>query len=45
MPEEMVDHSSELARRFYAALISKRLGIGMDYALSTARTLAQVNIG
>jgi len=33
MPEEMIDHRSELARRFCAALISKRLGIGMDYAL------------
>jgi hypothetical protein len=33
MSEEMIDHRSELARRFCAALISKRLGIGMDYAL------------
>jgi len=33
MPDEMIDHRSELARRFCAALISKRLGIGMDYAL------------
>jgi hypothetical protein len=33
MPEEMIDRRSELARRFYAALISKRHGIGMDYAL------------
>jgi hypothetical protein len=32
MPEEITDRS-ELARRFCAALISKRLGIGMDYAL------------
>jgi hypothetical protein len=33
MPDEMVDHRSELARRFCAALMSYRLGIGMDYAL------------
>jgi hypothetical protein len=33
MPEEMIDHRSELARRFCAALISRRLGIGMDCAL------------
>jgi hypothetical protein len=33
MPDEMIDHRADLARRFCAALISQRLGIGMDYAL------------
>jgi hypothetical protein len=33
MSEEMIDHRSGLARRFCAAVISQRLGIGMDYAL------------
>jgi hypothetical protein len=33
MPEEIMDQRSELARRLCAALMSKRLGIGMDYAL------------
>jgi hypothetical protein len=28
-----VDWRSELARRLYAALVSTRLGVGMDYAL------------
>jgi hypothetical protein len=33
-PENLTDDCrSELARRLYAALISKRLGVGMDYAL------------
>jgi hypothetical protein len=32
MPE-LMDHRAELARRLCAALVSKRLGIGMDYAL------------
>jgi hypothetical protein len=33
MPDELGDHRAELARRLCAALVSKRLGIGMDYAL------------
>lgn len=33
MPDELMDHRAELARRLCAALVSKRLGIGMDYAL------------
>jgi hypothetical protein len=38
-----MDHRAELARRLCAALLSKRLGIGMDYALKHYVTNAGEN--